>query len=112
MQNYIHPPKLQPMYNHLLDRWFDYNLYPTTIVAEDCVTFKLYNLSEQLVGYQVYNPSKPKTEIGDPREQKYFTWVTKPCASKDAQLAVWGLETISWTDKEIIEALIEFGEKK
>ena len=87
------------MNEHLLSRWFDVAKYPNVTVTHDCVTFPLYNMSGRMVGYQTYNPSQPKHEVGDPRLQKYFSWVTKPCASKNAELAVWGLETVSWTDE-------------
>lgn len=87
------------MHEHLLDRNFDVTKYSGVVVTEETVTFPLWNLSGQFVGFQVYNPSQPKHEVGDPRLQKYFSWVTKPCASKNAELAVWGLETLSWTDR-------------
>lgn len=87
------------MHEHLLSRFFDPSLYSGVAVTEDTATFPLWNLSGQFVGYQTYNPSQPKKEVGDPKLQKYFSWVTKPCASKNAELAVWGLETVHWTDK-------------
>ena len=86
------------MAEHLRGRWFDTAKYPNVVVTDDVATFPLYNMSGQYVGYQTYNPSQPKKEVGDPRLQKYFSWVTKPCASKNAELAVWGLETVHWTD--------------
>jgi hypothetical protein len=87
------------MHEHLLDRNFDVTKYPGVAVTEETVTFPLWNLSGQMVGFQCYNPSQPKHEVGDPRLQKYFSWVTKPTASKNAELAVWGLETVHWADR-------------
>ena len=87
------------MLTHLFSRYFDPSKYAGVTVTEECVTLPLWNLSGQWVGYQTYSPSQPKKEVGDPKLQKYFSWVTKPAASKNAELAVWGLETVSWTDK-------------
>lgn len=83
---------------HLQSRWFDVSMYPNVVVDTDTVTFPLFNMSGKMVGYQTYNPSQPKKEVGDPRLQKYFSWVSKPCASKNAELAVWGLESVHWAD--------------
>lgn len=89
------------MHEHLLSRWFDPMKYSGVQVNESDCVFPLWNMSGQFVGFQTYNPSQPKHEVGDPRLQKYFSWVTKPCASKNAELAVWGLETVHWTDKVV-----------
>src|ERR1700741_4023271 len=83
------------MNDHLLSRHFDVSKDPHVAVTEESCTFPLWNLSGQMVGYQTYNPSQPKKEVGDPKLQKYFSWVTKPCASKNGELAVWGLETLT-----------------
>ena len=87
------------MRDHLLSRFFDVTKYSGVMVEDEFVTLPLWNLSGQMVGVQTYNPSQPKKEVGDPQLQKYFSWVTKPCASKNAELAVWGLETVNWTDR-------------
>ena len=87
------------MQEHLRSRWFDTAKYPNATVTDESATFPLFNMSGQMVGFQVYNPLQPKKEVGDPMLQKYFSWVTKPCASKNAELAVWGLETVDWTDE-------------
>ena len=92
--------KNQPleMLKHLESRWLDVAKYPNVTVTEEMVTFPLFNFSNKMVGIQIYNPTQPKKEVGDPRLQKYFSYVTKPCASKNAELAVWGLETVHWDD--------------
>jgi hypothetical protein len=65
----------------------------------------LYNLSGQLIGFQQYNPNKPKDhykgEFG--RDVvKYYTYVSKQGTGKDAHIAVWGLQNIDLDrDKEI-----------
>ena len=84
---------------HLRNRYFDYSRYSGIYIDEvnTSVVLPLWNLSGQMVGYQQYSPLNPKTHIDNPREAKYFTWVTKPAASKNAELAVWGLETLDYT---------------
>lgn len=90
---------MDKMLTHLRSRYFDPQRYSSLTVTDKMMTVMLWNLSGQAVGFQTYSPSQPKKEVGDPKLQKYFSWVTKPCASKDAHLAVWGLETVRWTDK-------------
>jgi hypothetical protein len=87
------------MQDHLLTRWCDTDKYPHTVVTDTMATFPLWNMSGQRVGFQTYSPLQPKKEVGDPRLQKYFSWVTKPCASKNAEIAVFGLETVQWNDQ-------------
>ena len=86
---------------HLTGRWFNPEFYPNVVVSEEeqTVVLPLFNLSGRMVGYQQYTPGNPKCHLDDPRLARYFTWVTKPVASKNAELAVWGLETVTWTDK-------------
>lgn len=86
------------MVQHLKDRWFDPILYPTVSVDGTEMTLPLYNMSGKMVGYQTYNPTLPKCHVDDPRQARYFTWVTKPSGSKNSELAVWGLETVHWAD--------------
>jgi hypothetical protein len=87
------------MTEHLLSRWFDQTKYPNATLHENQLTLPLYNMSGKFVGYQTYNPTLPKLHVDDPRLARYFTWVTKPCGSKNAEVAVWGLETVNWYDK-------------
>ena len=47
-----------------------------------------------MVGYQVYNPSNVKNHKLAPRDQKYYTYVTR-ADDRHPALAVWGLETVS-----------------
>jgi len=87
------------MKDHLRNRWFDTEKYPNMTVDAESATFRLWNLSGKLVGYQTYTPSLPKIHVDDPRQARYYTWVTKPEASKNAELAVWGLETVAWNGR-------------
>ena len=74
---------------HLLDRHLNLDLHQPVIDEVNRVaTFFLYNLSNQLVGYQQYKPEGSKKNNNDPKEGKYFTYRTK------TTLAVWGLESL------------------
>lgn len=89
------------IYEHLKERHLNLVLYPNVkVYAEECmVFFPLFNLSNEWVGYQVYNPLAPKVRgNNDPRAQKYWTYVVGNRRG-EKKLAVWGLETYSWTDK-------------
>lgn len=86
------------MLQHLSDRYFNPALYDGVTVADDSLTVMLWNLSGQCVGYQRYNPGQPKRDVQDPGKQKYYSYITKPCASNTSELAVFGLETVTWTD--------------
>ena len=83
---------------HLKSRFFDTTKYSGLALTDETLTVMLGNLSGQCVGYQCYTPSLPKLHVDDPRLARYYTWVTKPCASKNGELAVWGLETVHWAD--------------
>lgn len=53
-------------------------LYPSLTVSEEenSVTFMLWNLSGEMVGYQQYRPERPKVDLTlDPRELRYFTYL-------------------------------------
>lgn len=59
---------------HLLDRHCDLSLYRVYLDAEnDIVTFLLWNLSGQVVGYQHYRPFAPKNQKNDPKAGRYYT---------------------------------------
>lgn len=75
---------------HLLSRHFDLDLHRALLDEElGVVTFPLYNLSGQLVGYQQYNPLGDKKVFNSKMEGKYYTYRNKGCPS----VAVWGLES-------------------
>lgn len=82
---------------HLVeDRGVDLTLYPVHVdEAEGVVTFPLWNLSGQMVGYQQYRPSASKDKKNHPRTGRYYTYVT-PESENTRYLAVWGLETLSF----------------
>lgn len=45
--------------------------------STEVVTFPLWNLSGELLGYQEYKWNKPKTRGNHPKDQKYFTYLPK-----------------------------------
>ena len=59
--------------------------------VEGVITFMLWNLSGQMVGYQQYRPEAGKDRKNSPRESKYFTYRKSPT------LAVWGVESLHLT---------------
>jgi len=79
--------------NHIYER--SYSLlegdFPDGLIAfvdydQEIVTFPLWNLSGQWVGYQTYRWDKEKVRQGDPREMRYFTYLPKQA------LGVYGLQ--------------------
>jgi len=79
------------MLKHLESRHFYVDRYPSVVVGDDRVTFTLWNLSGQMVGYQVYRPNCARV-APCPKDQKYFTYITRQGGVP--ALAVWGLETV------------------
>jgi hypothetical protein len=74
---------------NLRSRYFDTKLHTHWVNEEEgVVTFPLWNLSGQLVGYQQYRPSATKKKDNHPKMSRYFTW------RKNKVVGVWGLE--SW----------------
>jgi hypothetical protein len=71
---------------HLRGRHLDIELHKPHL-SEESVTFYLYNLSGQIVGYQQYNWKVLNKKVNDPKLSRYFTLVKQPT------IAVWGLES-------------------
>lgn len=66
------------LHTHLKERHLNVDLYPSLTVSEEenSVTFMLWNLSGELVGYQQYKPERPKVDSSlNPRELRYFTYL-------------------------------------
>ncbi|WP_198172410.1 MULTISPECIES: toprim domain-containing protein [Burkholderia] len=87
---------MEKMRQHLAERGLNPALYNGVFLADDSVTFALWNLSGQMVGYQTYRPDMPKAYDGDPREQRYFTFVSR-FGGRTPELAVWGMETVRYS---------------
>jgi hypothetical protein len=81
----------QSLENHLRQRGLMLEKYSDVFVSETdgVVTFLLWNLSGQLVGYQVYNPNGSKKERTNLKNMKYRTQV-----GSSFHQPVWGLNTI------------------
>lgn len=78
--------------DHLRKRHLDVNLHrPVLDDVERVVTFFLYNLSGQVIGYQQYRPEGEKKPQNNPKAGKYFTYKKQPT------LAVWGVESLHLT---------------
>lgn len=81
----------------LSERHLNPSLYQMHINEEDGVaTFYLFNLTGKIVGYHTYRWYADKTTHNNPKESRYYTHVSRPSASKDPELSVWGLETFNF----------------
>jgi hypothetical protein len=77
---------------HLKDRHVNLDLHRFLLDEENQVaTALLYNLSGQVVGYQMYRPGADKTARNDPREGRYYTHKT------EGTLVVFGVESLHLT---------------
>lgn len=89
---------------HLKARHLDFNLHrPMLDEEEGVVTFYLWNLSGQLVGYQQYRPKGEKRPQNNPKEGKYYTYRGLPT------LAVWGVESLKYlgdSSEDYVKSLV------
>jgi hypothetical protein len=87
------------MIEHLRQRRLDPSRYSGVLIdpADDAVTFLLWNLSGQCVGYQTYRPAGTKERNNIKGESKYYLMPGEedPNGARAARkrIAVWGLET-------------------
>lgn len=80
---------MEDLLTHLRCRHLDVELHrPMLDESERVVTFYLWNLSGQLVGYQQYRPEGEKKPQNNPKQGKYFTHRKQPT------VAVWGVESL------------------
>ena len=91
--NLVKTKNVSEMRDHLISRHVDLNLHRPHLSAE-VSTFLLYNLSEQIVGYQRYNPSFPSAFPGDGkqnnlRDRRYYNYVSK------GHIGIFGLESFN-----------------
>ena len=84
------------MHRHLTNRHLKPALYKGIVIDTDVVTFPLWNLSGQRVGYQQYRPNGSKQYRKNPKEGRYFTYI-----SKDNPITAWGLDLLNPKDKTI-----------
>lgn len=80
---------------HLEDRGMNPKLYNfSKSYSASTITFYLWNLSGQLVGYQQYRPNKVDKKVNNPKLSRYFTKLKE----KDG---VFGLELLDFNQKTI-----------
>lgn len=74
---------------HLIQRHINLELHqPILDFNLSVATFYCWNLSEQLVGYQQYNPNGNKQIFNNKLEGKYYTYRKLPTVS------IWGIESL------------------
>jgi hypothetical protein len=78
----------------LLRRHMNLELHrPVVCEQERTATFYLWNLSGQMVGYQLHRPDAPKTSAcNNPRDGRYYTYRKQPTHG------VWGVESLCLSD--------------
>lgn len=77
---------------HLLDRHLNLELHQPILDEElNIATFLLYNQSEQIVGYQQYNPNGDKKIFNERLKGYYYTYLNKKCPT----VSVWGIESLN-----------------
>lgn len=87
------------MEQHLKDRHVQLERYTSISFDDKRVTFLLYNLSGQIVGFQHYDPSGVKNLNNVEDVSKYYTFTTRVNdIRKTTMLGVWGLETLDYRD--------------
>lgn len=103
---YICEDSITNIEQHLKDRGVDPDKIEVIFDKKSNIAnFLLYNMSGQLIGFQQYNPNKPKQHYkGEIHKDlvKYYTYISKEGSGRDSFIAVWGLQNIDLIkDKEI-----------
>lgn len=85
------------MLNHLKNRYFTRELYRNVAYNDEerVVTFPLYNLSGQYLGYQQYRPDGDKVRKNNPKLGRYFTYIPR------GNSAIWGIDVLDKKDRRI-----------
>jgi hypothetical protein len=77
---------------HLKDRHVNLDLHRFLVDEEEKVACVLmYNLSDQIVGYQQYRPLADKTKKNSPRDGRYYTY------KREGTVVVFGVESLHLT---------------
>ena len=78
-------------------RELNVDLYSSVTITDERITFPLWNLSGQMIGYQSYRPTGPKGHSKDvlPQDMRYFTYISK--IENTSKIAVFGVEQLSRT---------------
>ncbi len=81
---------------HLKDRGMNPDLYNySKSYSGNVVTFYLWNLSGQLVGYQQYKPLKTAKKQNNPKSARYFTYLPSGVDG------CFGLELLDYSKKDL-----------
>ncbi len=81
---------------HLEERGMNPKLYNLQkSYSASVITFYLWNLSGQLVGYQQYRPNKTEKKNNSPKMSRYFTYLKRDMDG------VFGLELLDFNQKTI-----------
>ena len=81
---------------HLEERGMNPKLYSLAkSYSASTITFYLWNLSGQLVGYQQYRPNKLDKKVNNPKLSRYFTYLKRDMDG------VFGLELLDSNQKTI-----------
>lgn len=87
---------------HLKERHLNLDLYSHFVSEDnDRVTFLLWNMSGQMVGFQQYTPFRDKVDNSvEARELRYYTQLTKT-DKKTQMLSAFGLDLLNPNQKYI-----------
>lgn len=87
------------VYEHVLARGVDPLVHRFWVDEKERIaTFPLWNLSNQMVGYQVYRPDAGKVRKND-LNGRYYTYRGKKHYPKHSKtLSMWGLESWNFTN--------------
>ncbi len=91
---------------HLEERGMNPKLYNLQkSYSASAITFYLWNLSGQLVGYQQYRPNKTEKKTNNPKLSRYFTYLKRDMDG------VFGLELLDFNQKTIyiVEGVFKAG---
>lgn len=81
---------------HLKERGMDPSLYLySKNYSANTVTFYLFNMKGDMIGYQQYRPNVNEKKKNDPKHGRYFTYLPRET------IGVFGLETLDPNDRTI-----------
>ena len=89
---------LESLEEHLKRRRLEVDRYTSIYLNEEerIISFLVWNLSGQLVGFQKYRPDADKMLRNSEHVGRYYTYFTGD--SKQKMIGVWGLETYHYRD--------------
>ncbi len=81
---------------HLKERGMNPKLYSySKSYSASCVTFFLYNLTGQIVGYHQYRPLKTEKKVNNSKTGRYFTFLPKKTNG------LFGIELLDYSKKNL-----------